>query len=217
MKRAFLLLLPATLLFVLAMSGCNDESEPEFTRVRVYPECGVAPLQVEGLAIVSGGNESGDPTGGNNNLEIRWSFGDGGTSQTSIAYHTYTEPDDYVVTVTATDPDGKTAEATYPVTVLADSLVIQALSNFPDGAVTTADTVHFDVWASACDINPDVEGDYVKMTYRWLIEDNEYLGRQPEYQFSAAGDYDVQLAVTYPELAVVRRATLSFTVSDPAP
>src|SRR5210317_1318757 len=97
MKRALLLLLPASLLVFLAISGCNDESLPRFTRVRVYPACGIMPLQVEGLAIASGGNESGSPTGGNNNLEITWDFGDGTTGQTSLAYHTFTEARDYDV------------------------------------------------------------------------------------------------------------------------
>ena len=65
MKRAFLLLLPAILLVFLAVAGCKDESLPSFTRILVYPDCGVVPLQVEGRAMASGGNESGDPTGGN--------------------------------------------------------------------------------------------------------------------------------------------------------
>lgn len=215
MKRALLLLLPVSLLVALAISGCNDESKPAFTRVRVYPDCGVAPLQVEGLAIVSGGNETGNPTGGNNNLEIKWEFGDGGSSQTSIAYHTYSDADDYVVTVTATDPDGNKATATYPVTVLADSLLIQATSDYPEGAVTTADTVNFDLWARSCEIDPEVESDYVRMNFRWNIEGTVINTRQVAYQFLNPGSYDVILAVDYPALSVTRKDTLSFTVTAP--
>ena len=215
MKRAFLLLLPAALLIFLAIAGCNDESKPSFTRVRVFPNCGVMPLQVEGLAIASGGNESGDPTGGNNNLEIDWDFGDGSTSQTSIAYHTFIEAGDYEVVVTATDPDGEKATATYGVTVLADTLDISASSDFPDGNVTTADIVHFGLRAAACDINPDVPGDYVKMSYRWVIDGTVVAVQTPSYQFLIPGSYDVYLAATYPALAVTRRDTLSFTVTGP--
>ena len=215
MKRALLLLLPASLLVFLALAGCDDESKPAFTRVRVYPDCGVTPLLVDCLAIVSGGNESGDPTGGNNNLEIKWDFDDGTTSQTSITYHTYTTPGDYLVTITATDPDGNRATATYPVRVFPDTLLVEASSDFADGAVTTADTVHFTMRASSCDIDPDVEDDYVKMNFRWLMDGHEFNGRTPSYQFPAPGDYDVFLSVFYPELAVVRRDTLQFTVTTP--
>ena len=215
MKRALLLLLPALLLVFLVIAGCDDESKPSFTRVKVFPACGVVPLQVEGLAIASGGNESGDPTGGNNNLEIQWNFGDGSTSQTSIAYHTFTEANTYSVVVTGTDPDGNKATASFPITVLADTLIITPLSNFPDGAVTTADIVQFDLRATACDIDPDIPGDYVKMTYHWSIDGHEFFGQQPRYQFTVPGDYDVTLAVTYPELAVVRHSTLAFTVTGP--
>ena len=91
MKRAFLLLVMALLLLAVA-TGCNDdESKPAFTRLRVSPDCGVIPLDVEGYAVLSGGDESGDPMGGNNSLEIDWDFGDGGTGSTTIAYHRYTE------------------------------------------------------------------------------------------------------------------------------
>lgn len=214
MKRAFLLLLPAILLVFLAASGCNDESLPNFTRVKVFPDCGVVPLDVEGLAIASGGNEGGDPTGGNNNLEIRWDFGDGTGGQTSIAYHTFTEAGDYTVTVTATDPDGNKATALYPVVVQPDSLTIEAGSNFPEGAVATTDTVLFTLRARSCDIDPDTESDYVKMTYRWLIDGHEFTGREPMYQFTTAGNETVRLAVTYPELAVTRKDSLLFTVTE---
>lgn len=215
MKRALLLLLPASLLVIMAISGCNDDSLPAFTRVKVNPNCGVVPLQVEGIAIASGGNETGSPTGGNNNLEINWSFGDGGTGSTSLAYHTFTEPGEYSVVVTGTDNDGNKTSATYPVTVLADTLNISAFSNFPTGAVATTDTVQFGLWADACDIDPDVEGDYVKMSYRWLIDGSIFNGRQPQYQFTNPGDYSVYLAVTFPALSVTRHDTLEFTVTGP--
>ena len=114
MKRACMLLVPALLLFAGA-TGCqeDDESLPTFTRLRVTPDCGVAPLNVEGYAVLSGGDESGDPLGGNNNLEIKWSFGDGGTGSSTLAYHTYRIPKEYLVTVKGTDPQGNTTTASF--------------------------------------------------------------------------------------------------------
>ncbi|MGD9546966.1 MAG: PKD domain-containing protein [Candidatus Krumholzibacteriia bacterium] len=184
MKRACLILLPAAVLACAGLTGCNDESKPAFTRINVTPGCGVVPLLVEGYAVVSGGDESGSPTGGNNNLDITWSFGDGHTANTSIAYNRYTDPGDYLVTVRAEDPSGNTTTITYPVRALADSLVIEGYSNFPDGIVTTADTVRFDCLAASCDIDPDsyvpddpataideeMFGDYVKLTFEWDMD-----------------------------------------------
>ncbi len=215
MKRALLLLFPAILLAFVALSGCDDESKPAFTRLKVYPDCGVIPLQVEGLAIVSGGNESGSPTGGNNNLEIQWNFGDGGTSQTSISYHTFQDAGEYLVQVTATDPDGNKATASYPVIVYADTLSIEALSTPEAGTVPVGTAVSFDVTAESCDIDPDVEGDFVKLAYRWDFGDRVFADRQVTRTWNTPGTYEVYLAVTYPALSVTRRDTLEFTVTGP--
>ena len=170
-----MLLVPALLLLALA-AGCQDDdtSLPLFTRLLVSPTCGVAPMEVEGYAILSGGNETGDPMGANNNLAISWNFGDGGTGSSTIAYHTFnTETDTtYTVTVTGRDPDGNTATASVPVTVYTDSLVIQAGSDFPDGNVTTDQIIHFNIAAETCDIDfPTVLGDSVKMVFKWEMGD----------------------------------------------
>ncbi|MEN8005677.1 MAG: PKD domain-containing protein [Candidatus Krumholzibacteriota bacterium] len=224
MKRACMLLVPV-LMILAVVTGCSDdESLPTFTRVRVSPSCGVVPMDVEGYAILSGGNETGDPLGGNNNLEVKWAFGDGGTGNTSIAYHTYQAPGNYTVTVTGSDPDGQTTSATYPVTVLPDSLVIEAGSNFPDGACTCLDTVRFNIVAESCDIDyPTVLGDSVKLEFNWDmgdmggVDNTTYNGVAPEFRFRTPGVYDVEVAVFYPAWAVERRQTLTFTVASAPP
>ena len=218
MKRACLVLLPAMLLLVLAASGCSDdESKPAITRVRATPDCGVAPLQVEAYAAVSGGNETGDPMGGNNLLEVAWNFGDGGTGRTSLSYHRYDTPGEYTVVVTAKDADGNMATTSVPVVVLADSLVVEAVSDAVDGNVTIGQPVAFDLVARACAIDyPTVPGDAVKMAYRWVMNDGsgaEYTGATPTHTFGTAGDYTVDLFVTHPAQAVTRHVTLDFTVS----
>jgi hypothetical protein len=218
MKRACILWVPA-LLILAALPGCKDESKPTFTRLRVTPQCGVVPMDVEGYAVLSGGNESGDPLGGNNNLEIQWAFGDGGTGSTTIAYHRYFTPGEYTVTVVGRDPDGNSTSATIPVTVLPDSLSVQAVSNFPDGSVTTADTVRFDVVVTSCDIDyPNVPGDAVKTEIQWSMGDPDttiYSLPDPEFQYAVPGTYEAELTVFYPAWAVWRSQTLTFTVTDP--
>ncbi len=217
MRRAFLLLLPAVLLVLLAFAGCDDESKPKFSRIEATPSCGVAPLPVEFRAVSTGGNETGDPTGGNNNLEITWNFGDGGTSNTSVTYHTFQDAGVYNVVATAEDPDGERASIAYEIVVKADSMTVEASSNFPDGAVTVNDTISFDLMADACDINPDMDDDYRNLVFDWHMNDgsgNVFQSRQPRYNFTAAGSYDVTVNVSFTGLAITRRDTLHFEVTD---
>lgn len=216
MKRACLLLLPA-LLLALAAIGCNEESKPAFTRVRISPACGVAPMSVEGYAIVSGGDETGEPLGGNNNLEIAWAWGDGGTGRTTIDYHDYLTPGDYTVTVTAKDPEGNTATEMVPIQVLSDSLLVAANYSTTSGNVSTADTVQFEFSALSCDIDyPTVLGDSVKVQILWEMNDpgaNVYDVASPRFLFTTPGDYEVDLTVTYPAWAVTRKSTVMLTVT----
>lgn len=233
MKRALLLLLPAVLLVLLSIAGCNDETEPEFSRIRVYPTCGVVPLQVDCLAFVSGGNESGDPTGGNNNLAITWNFGDGSSNgSTSIEYHTFNLPGQYTVIATAEDPDGKTTSISQTIDVMADTLSIEASSNFPGGVATVNDTVRFDLRALSCQVNPDIEDDYRNLIFNWAMDDSfsiitpgtppdtthhEYVyeNHRPVFQFHEVGTYEITVSVSYPALATTRHDTIYLDVVDP--
>lgn len=219
MKRALLLLMPAVLLLAI-VAGCNEDdvSQPTFTRLRVTPDCGVVPMEVEGYAILSGGNETGDPLGGNNNLDVKWSFGDGGTASTTLAYHKYFVPGEFSVTVSGTDPDGNTTTASFPVLVLPDSLVINAGSNFPDGNVSTADTVRFELSVFTCDIDyPVVPGDSVKVDVLWEMGDvdgTEYHVLTPAFKYTTPGQKEATVTVFYPAWAVERKQTLLFEVAD---
>ncbi|MBK7771849.1 MAG: PKD domain-containing protein [bacterium] len=138
----------ATLALAFLATGCKEDNKPRITRMNVSPSCGVAPVEVIATAYASGGDETGDPLGGNNGLDMNWNYGDGGTGSTSVSYHTYNTPGEYNVIVTATDPGGESASASVPVTVLADSLVVGAATNFPGGTVTTDDIVRFDASVS---------------------------------------------------------------------
>ena len=72
---------------------------------------GTAPLKVNFSA--AGNDPDGDPT------TLVWNFGDGGAAGGTKVAHTFTTPGTYTVTVTATDPGGKTGSATVTITVTA--------------------------------------------------------------------------------------------------
>ncbi len=219
MKRV---IIPAliTLMVLLAVAGCNDESKPEFTRVSISPSCGVVPLQVEGYAIASGGDESGSPTGGNNNLEIEWKFEENGFSFSSISYHSFEEAGEYPVLVTGTDASGNVTTATRMVVVLEDTLKItSSVVDHPVLEVTTNDTLTFDVWAKACLVDPDTPEDYRKLDFLWCIAEvdstYQFYTQNPVWNFSVPGVYEVYNRVTLASLAVTRCDTLVITVLSP--
>lgn len=218
MRRAILLLLPAVLLVLVALTGCDDESKPRFARIEASPKCGVAPMAVEFRAMATGGNEGGDPTGGNNNLDVTWDFGGDGTGSTTVSYHTFEAPGVYMVTATANDPDGSTTSISQEVVVKRDALDITASSDFPGGAVTVNDTIHFDLRADACAIDPDVEDDYRNLVFDWSMNDDSgtvFTNHRPRYTFDTPGTYAVTVAVSFTEMAVTRWDTLVFEVTDP--
>jgi hypothetical protein len=209
----------ATLALAFLATGCKEDNKPRITRMNVSPACGVAPVEVIATAYVSGGDETGDPLGGNNGLDMTWNYGDGGTGSTSVVLpHVQHARRIHRVVVTATDPGGEAASASVPVTVLADSLVVVASTNFPDGTLTTDDIVQFDASVVSCDVDfPVVPGDAVKLAFRWEMNDatnRVFTGSSPDFKFVTAGEYDVELSVTYPAWAVTRHQTIHLSVSS---
>lgn len=178
-------------------------------------------MEVQGYAIVSGGDETGDPMGGNNLLEITWNFGDGGIGRTTRDFHTYYAPGDYNVVVTAKDASGNTATTSQVVTVLSDSLMLEASSSATDGQATTSDIIQFDFMAESCDIDyPAVLGDSVKVEILWEMNDpgdHTYRLASPQFRYDVAGTYRVDLTVTYPAWAVTRKTSVNLTITDPVP
>jgi PKD repeat protein len=221
MKRTILLLAAAAV--ALAVAGCSDdESKPTITRIFATPSCGVAPLDVEVYGVASGGNETGAATGGNNNLEFTWDFGDG-TSSTSISYHTYALPDtyrysvypvSYTVRLRVEDQDGNSATASLPVEIFADSLMVEAVAD-PAVAVAVGDTVRFDYRASSCGVDPDSETDRSSyLVQRWNMGDGTvYTGASPRHTYAQPGTYEVVATVTYTGWAVTRMDTIAVEVT----
>lgn len=218
MKRLILLTL-ASLAILFVCVGCSeDESEPVITRIVVTPECGVADLRVDVFGAASGGDESGPATGGANNLEYSWDFGDGTSASTSIAYHVYDTPGEYTVRLSVKDPDGKSATAERFVTVIGDSMTIEG--EFSPAAPSVGEQVSFDFRAMSCAIDPDTPGDYRNLVQSWYVVNPAgtdtfatYLGKDPTHTFLAPGTWTVHLQVSFPAWAVVRKDVLTIDVN----
>jgi len=126
--RKFLLILWLACLVLAVAVGCSKKVNlmPVFTRIEANVECGIAPVDVQFTAFVTGGDPTANPTGSNAPLNISWDFGDGGTASGSITSHRFTEPGGYSVLATVTDDDGDRDTISVFVEVQSDSLFIQA-------------------------------------------------------------------------------------------
>lgn len=78
---------------------------PHVARITVQPVPGYGPAPLVAGFLVSSANPEDRLT------SFRWDFGDGqvSTLPPTVLFHTYKNPGSYVVTVTATTADGRTA------------------------------------------------------------------------------------------------------------
>ena len=133
-RQLFLLIAVSSILFV-ALTGCDetDELSPVLTRVEANIECGYAPMDVQFVAIASGGNPVADPTGGNAFLNYDWDFGDGDTETGSVTHHIFDVADTYEVKILVTDDDGDAVTESLFIEVRADSMIV---TTSPDTTLT---------------------------------------------------------------------------------
>jgi hypothetical protein len=214
MKKIPVIVLLVALAALLVASCSQENKVPYFTRFDTSGNCGVAPFRVDFYAIAKP-----DPTGGNLYLDFNWDFGDDTlASGSSIVYHTYHVPGEYLVRVKVTDDNGDSDTDTVTIHVRADTLSIFP-SSVPVQTATTADTVQFDVKANACGFDPDT-GDYNQFLYEWRMDNaahTVYRGRRPRHQFLATdiGTRHITVRVSNPALDIVRRDTLILEIIAP--
>ncbi len=221
MRKTIVLFFLAALCLAVLVGCAKKDLAPYFTRIATSGDCGVAPFQVEFLAMASGGNPKADPTGGNIYLDITWDFGDGTTATGSLVYHTYTVPGTYLVTVVGVDEDGDVTDPRGEVTISVrpDSLLIEPYSLAGPAerdTINACANITFATRANACGFDSET-GDYSRFLYSWRLDDpdsTEYPGQNPRHHFLAdqLGTHRVELILEDPARSITRVGSHEFEV-----
>jgi PKD repeat protein len=226
MRKIVTSLLAMVLVALVLLSGCEKEDlKPYITRLVTSGNCGVAPHDVEFLAIVSSGIETSDPTGANMWHTMTWDLGDGTQASGSKVYHTYAQPGTYVVEVVARDEDGDEARAATTIAVTADTLLIEpapTLDGDPiaSGATVIAgrDVLSLAINAETCGLDSDVDSEYSRFIIEWLPPNGSpVFGQNTDFVFAVTltDTQWIHLTVRDPGLAVSRRDSIFFVMETP--
>jgi PKD repeat protein len=149
------------------------------------PASGEAPLRVQFSATGL------DPQGGA--LSYRWEFSEGGSSLQQSPARTYDQPGTYTATVTATDPQGKTASDTVEIVV---SERANAAPSVEAAADRTTGRAPLRVRFSARATDPD--GRERDITYLWDFGDDgaTQFGRNAVHTYREPGTYTATVTAT---------------------
>ncbi|CAM3594811.1 Thermophilic serine proteinase precursor [Vibrio aerogenes CECT 7868] len=133
---------------------------------------------------------SGSTDGDGSIVSYLWNFGDGTTSASVMATHTYAQAGSYQVSLTVTDNDGLTdaAVTTIQVTNALPTPVLQI--NNPADSYNIGESIFF-VGSNST----DSDGTIVSYLWEFGNGDTSSLS-DPEYAFASAGTYTVTLTVT---------------------
>jgi PKD repeat protein len=158
-------------------------NQPPVAVMSATPESGLPPLLVNFSAAGSTDPES-DP------LSYHWDFGDGHSATGLNASHTYTDYGHYTVTLTVSDDQGNSTQATRLIRV--ENRPPSASFTMSASSGNAPATVHFDASASS-----DPEGE--PLTYHWDFGDGAMAsGATVSHTFTVEGNYEVTLTVTDP-------------------
>ncbi len=115
-----------------------------------------------------------------------WEFGDGSAADGSSVSHKFSDKGDFSVRLTVTDNDGLESMKEKDLKIIGRPPVA-SFTISPDSG--TVDTIFsFDSSGSHDD------GRIVE--YRWLIENNTFTNRIPQYSFTRSGAHEIRLTVT---------------------
>lgn len=173
----------------------NELPEAAFEWTPSVPTDGRLPNEGEEITFDAGSSTDSD----GNIAGYEWEFGDGTTATGEIVTHTYGPLGDgnwgnFDVTLTVTDNDGATDEATRTVEVNAYPVAeFDVLVDPPETPAVRDEPVEFDASAS---MDPD-DGNIV--SYEWDFEgDGMFVaaGANPTYTYDEGGEKTVTLRVT---------------------
>ena len=203
---------------ILGVSPFDDMGAYEYTSggtqtgptaaLTVSPASGTAPIAVTADASHSAAGSS--PI-----TSYTFSFGDGSTlgpQPGATASHTYQSAGNYQVTVTATDGNGLTSQATQAVTV-------SSQASGPTAALTVSPASGTAPLAVTADASHSGAGSSPITSYTFSFGDGSTLGPQPgataSHTYQSAGNYQVTVTATDGN-GLTSQATQAVTVSPPA-
>ena len=192
-------------LLVGILSGCVEEETPS---ENAAPE---AAFSKDVTAIYIGTNITfTDESTDDGTIETWfWDFGDETNSTEQNPTHVYTAIDTYTVTLTVTDDEGETGEATMDVEV----------TNVPPTAAFTYDPiVNITVNETITFTDASTIGDANITAYSWDFDGDgieDANTSETTYAFDTAMDYTVMLTVT-DENGMTSEATATITVQEEA-
>jgi len=142
---------------------------------------------VVGLEVQFDGSGSSDPDG--TIVLYRWDFGDGNTGTGINPTHIYTTNDTFTVTLTVSDDMGELGTATTTATIAVGNAPPMANANGPYTGIAGVAVLFNGSGSSDPEEGP--------LTYAWDFGDgNVGTGVNPTHTYTAAGIYNVTLAVT---------------------
>jgi len=112
-----------------------------------------------GDMVTFDGSGSTDTPGDQDSLTYEWDFGDGNTDSGLVVEHAFAEPGEYEVTLTVTDDDGDTHDATVTVDVSGGDSPDDDEPDDDDNGGSGDDTVDDDDDDDGYDANTDTDGD----------------------------------------------------------
>jgi uncharacterized repeat protein (TIGR01451 family) len=149
---------------------------------------------------------------------MTWDFGDGTVIQdgTSIAYHFYSEPDTYTVTITATDDNGDTASRSREIIVYADSMAVfafGAVDSQPVEEVPACRPLELGTLVETCGFDP-INDSYEQFLYQWTVGDAIYTSPNPRHTFASdeLGLQEIYLVLQDPTRSITRFDTVTVDV-----
>lgn len=160
-------------------------------------------------SLTFNGSSSYDPDG--DAITYLWDFGDGATSTSATASHSYFTANTYSVTLTVTDPSGASDTANFSVNITS------AVTTQPPTAIiggnssgVVGESLTFDGLSS---LDNDESGASI-VSYSWTTSDGgSGSGNVFSHTFSAVGNYTITLTVTDNE-GEQDTATMGVNITD---